>query len=226
MARISKADHARILELIDGQHRSAAEVAAEYGCTRANIYALLARLRRTSQPHTKVEPSALGLLDDVILPSCEDPPSRLAALAPVGQDHVHGDHAMEPAAASQARRLPASDDDARGLALTGHAPPQLAVAPRQPLDRPETRQSDPVVTPMTRRETTKKGAGIGAALAKPGVALMMRTADGEENLTPFRSLDDLLAAVKPILRAAARSSDAVWFSIQPVDLASLDSDAA
>ena len=69
-------------------------------------------------------------------------------------------------------------------------------------------------------------AGLGAALAKPGMALMMRTADGEENLTPFRSLDDLLSAVKPILRAAARSPDAVWFSIQPVDLAALDSDAA
>ena len=58
------------------------------------------------------------------------------------------------------------------------------------------------------------------------MALVMRTAEGEENMTPFRSLDDLLSAVKPILRAAARSPDAVWFSIQPVDLASLDSDAA
>ena len=53
----------------------------------------------------------------------------------------------------------------------------------------------------------------------------MRTPEGDENLTPFRSLDDLLSAVKPILRAAARSPDAVWFSIQPVDLATLDSDA-
>ena len=58
------------------------------------------------------------------------------------------------------------------------------------------------------------------------MALMMRTAEGDENLTPFRSLDDLLSAIKPILRAAARSPDAVWFCIQPVDLASLDSDAA
>jgi hypothetical protein len=71
-----------------------------------------------------------------------------------------------------------------------------------------------------------KGRGLGAALAKPGFGLAMRTAEGDENLTPFRSLDDLLSAVKPILRSAARSPDAVWFSIQPIDLATLESDAA
>ena len=54
----------------------------------------------------------------------------------------------------------------------------------------------------------------------------MRTAEGDESVTPFRSLDDLLSAVKPILRAAARSPDAVWFSIQSIDLAALESDAA
>jgi hypothetical protein len=54
----------------------------------------------------------------------------------------------------------------------------------------------------------------------------MRTADGEESLAPFRSLDDLLSAIKPILRASARSVDPVWFSLQPVDLSALDSDAA
>ena len=70
------------------------------------------------------------------------------------------------------------------------------------------------------------GAGLGAALAKPGFGLVMRTADGEDSMSPFRSLDDLLSAVKPILRAASRSPDTVWFSIQPIDLATLDSDAA
>jgi hypothetical protein len=55
---------------------------------------------------------------------------------------------------------------------------------------------------------------------------MMRTPEGEESLTPFRSLDDLLSAIKPVLRAAASSSEPVWFSLQPVDLASIDMDAA
>ena len=80
--------------------------------------------------------------------------------------------------------------------------------------------------PLVRPAGARRPGGVGAAQAKPGVGLMMRTVDGEENLTPFRSLDDLLSAVKPILRAAARSPDAVWFCIQPLDLASLDNDAA
>jgi transposase-like protein len=69
-------------------------------------------------------------------------------------------------------------------------------------------------------------ASLGAKLAKPGMGLMMRTADGEETMTPFRSIDDLLSAIKPMLRASARSPEPVWFSLQPVDLSTIDVDAA
>ncbi|MBX6746729.1 MAG: hypothetical protein IRY87_32245 [Acetobacteraceae bacterium] len=62
--------------------------------------------------------------------------------------------------------------------------------------------------------------------AKPGYALCMRTSDGDESSTPFRSLDDLLSAARPILRSAARSPDPIWFSIQSIDLADIDSEAA
>ncbi|MFT8247129.1 hypothetical protein [Roseomonas sp. BN140053] len=58
-----------------------------------------------------------------------------------------------------------------------------------------------------------------------GYALLMRTSDGEEAVNPFRSLEDLLAAAKPILRTAARSPEPIWFSIQQVDLNALDEDA-
>ncbi len=80
----------------------------------------------------------------------------------------------------------------------------------------------------TAREETARPAPstVGAKLAKLGVGLMMRTADGEETMTPFRSVDDLLSAIKPILRASARSPEPVWFSLQPVDLATIDVDAA
>jgi len=50
----------------------------------------------------------------------------------------------------------------------------------------------------------------------------MRTSDGEEAVHPFRSLDELLSAAKPILRTAARSPEPIWFSIQPVDLEALE----
>ena len=37
MARISKTDHPRILHLVDVDRRKVVEVAAEYGCTPANM---------------------------------------------------------------------------------------------------------------------------------------------------------------------------------------------
>jgi hypothetical protein len=52
----------------------------------------------------------------------------------------------------------------------------------------------------------------------------MRTSDGEEAVNPFRSLDELLSAAKPILRTAARSPEPIWFSIQQVDLNALEDD--
>ncbi len=83
--------------------------------------------------------------------------------------------------------------------------------------------SEPVALPARRPETK---AGVGGKLAKPGVGLCVRMPDGEDTLTPFRSLEDLLSAIKPILRATARNPETVWFSVQPVDLATIDSEAA
>jgi hypothetical protein len=82
--------------------------------------------------------------------------------------------------------------------------------------------------PEPTREQTRRPApaAVGAKLAKPGMGLVMRTPDGEETVTPFRSIDDLLSAIKPILRAGARSPEAVWFSLQRVDLSTVDVDAA
>ncbi len=77
-----------------------------------------------------------------------------------------------------------------------------------------------------RSEPSGKPGGIGARRAKGGIGLVTRTADGEETTVPFRSLDDLLSAIKPILREGARSPDPVWFSIQPVDLSEIEMDAA
>lgn len=71
-----------------------------------------------------------------------------------------------------------------------------------------------------------KRDGIGTALAKPGFGPLMRNADGEETLTPFRSLEDLLSAIKPVLRAVACCPDPLWFSIQPMNLATLADEAA
>jgi transposase-like protein len=82
--------------------------------------------------------------------------------------------------------------------------------------RQEVRRPSPAPAP----------GAVGGKLAKPGMGLLMRTPDGEETMTPFRSIDDLLSAIKPILRAGARSPEPVWFSLQPVDLSTIDMDAA
>jgi transposase-like protein len=190
MARIGKKDHAAILHMVDVENRKISEVAAEYGCSPANLYTLLGKLRRTAQAQDQSE-----------------------STTPPGRD--------------QAKIEPQEPRDAIP------APDLFAAAPESPQERPPTpapaaspARAPATVTELPRKGPIAKGGGVGATLAKPGFGLTMRTADGDENVTPFRSLEDLLSAVKPILRASARSQDAVWFCIQKIDLSMLEFDAA
>jgi transposase-like protein len=185
MARIKKEDHARILQLVDVERRAVREIAAEFGCTPANIYSLLTKLRRgasgPTQEDSETQPPLA--LEDGLAPEAAAAPAIVVPPPPA---------APEPPPAE------------RKVVTLERAP---AAPVREPMPRP---------APAT----------VGAKLAKPGMGLMMRTPDGEETMTPFRSLDDLLSAIKPILRAGARSPEPVWFSLQPVDLATIDVDAA
>ncbi len=202
LARIGKQEHARILRMVDGERRKVAEVAAEYGCTAANIYALLGKLRRAAPPAAEAISPGDEPVATPALPAAPPPPTPAPAIVTGGRDlfAVVGRTNGETAA-------------------------KLAAAPEQAVDAATATPARSVVTQLPAARRGERG-GVGATMAKPGMALVMRTGDGDDNLTPFRSLDDLLSAIKPILRAAARSPDAVWFSIQPVDLATLDSDAA
>ena len=181
--------------MVDGERRKVAEVAAEFGCTPANIYALLGKLRQA------------GTVDPV--------PETVAPPAIPAPD-------LFAAAATELPALPApAAKPAPALkAPVPKAPASKAPASKAPAPKVQAAVADPP------QRGPGKSRGVGAAAAKPGFGLVMRSAEGEEAMTPFRSLDDLLSAVKPILRAAARSPDAVWFSIQPIDLATLDGDAA
>lgn len=223
MARISKAEYPCILRMIDGEKRKVAEIAAEYGCTPANIYALLARLRRDVHAHAE------AIQDD--LPS---PHASASAPTPLNPDffavEVPTHEPAGPLVITGKRRSPDAGKTARGegekvLLERPETKPAAAAEKMTQPSVPNARPA-PVAIELSQVRDGKKANSIGASLAKPGMALVMRTAEGEENLTPFRSLDDLLAAVKPILRSAAHSPDAVWFSIQPVDLSLLDNDAA
>ncbi|MEJ1974868.1 MAG: hypothetical protein WDN49_01275, partial [Acetobacteraceae bacterium] len=218
MARISKEDHSTILRMVTVEQRKVAEVAAEYGCTTANIYALVGKLRRRS---TEGQAESANIQPPLALDLQAPPNAEMAARSspegtaepPALAPEISSDRLPEVAAASLA------PDDANVLAFARAAAPEedaVTAASSAP-----NSQACRVVPPGA-----GGGGTVGAKLAKPGFGLVMRTEDGEESLTPFRSLDDLLSAIKPILRASARSPEPVWFSLQPVDLATIDTDAA
>ncbi len=188
MARINKADHGIILRKVEVEERKIGEVAAEYGCSAANLYALLRKLRRAGVVPAPGEP--------------EDDAPKAA-----------------PASADAAGKVPV-DLFARAAPAAPPPRPAAPVTIARPAPPPRPAAD---ITPMPKAGGRN---GVGASLAKPGYALAMRSPEGDENLTPFRSLDDLLSAVKPILRAAAGNPEAIWFSIQQIDLATLDSFAS
>ena len=66
MARINKADHAIILRKVEVEECKISDVAAEYGCSAANLYALLRKLRRAG-----------------VQPAASEPEDEAAAAAPV-----------------------------------------------------------------------------------------------------------------------------------------------
>jgi len=185
--------------MVDVEERKVAEVAVAFGCTTANIYALLGKLRRAT---FKAE-----------------------------HDKSQKPLALETAEADEVPEAVGVQADGNVLAFERAAPvveakPVRAPAPRPapPMPQTQTQTQTQVEVPAELRDT--KVSKLGAKLAKPGVGLIMRTADGEESMSPFRSLDDLLSAIKPILRATARNPDPVWFSLQSVDLSAIEIDAA
>lgn len=190
MPRIAREEHARIRERVEVGGEKVAGVAASYGCTPANIYAILAKLRQAGEAGS-AEPVA----------SAADPapalPRPIAAAVP------------EPDMISAGPRVP-TEADPKGAPLEEPMPAKAVPVPVTP---------PPLPKPSASRERSPSPAPRGF---KAGHALMMRTGDGEEAVNPFRSLEDLLSAAKPILRNAARSPEPVWFSIQPVDLDALE----
>jgi hypothetical protein len=104
------------------------------------------------------------------------------------------------------------------------------VALNDPQPEPSTLPVLPPASALNGNSPSRRPAANGAAkrgtaaAAKTGIGLCLRTADGDESITPFRSLEDLLSAVKPVLRTAARSAEPIWFSLQSVDLATLNDD--
>lgn len=197
MARIAREEHAAIRRRVDMDGERVADIAAAYGCTPANIYTILAKLRRQDGPATG------GAAPAEATPEAAPSPAPLpapAAAAPADLFEVPAE-LPAPAVPVPVARPPAAKP---AETKAGKAGPQEAAAP------PKAAVSPP------------KAQASKAPPRKPGYALLMRSSDGEEAVNPFRSLDELLSAAKPILRTAAHSPEPVWFSIQQVDLDTLD----
>jgi hypothetical protein len=206
MARIARSDHPKILEAVDVKGRKVGDVAADYGCTPANIYAILTRLRSTGDVAPD-QPAPAALLTTPEPPKPAAKPAKAKAAPKT---------ATNAAAQDLFTGTPAPSGKSTGSAKQSPFPAQPPVKSAGPVS--------PATPPLSKGATGRAG-GVGAKTAKPGFGLLIRSAEGEDALTPFRSLEDLLSAVKPILRTAARSPDTIWFAIQPVDLATIEIDA-
>jgi len=119
--------------------------------------------------------------------------------------------------------LPAPAEPAAVLPGPAMAPRLMAAVPEETPPRLTEERGEQRAEQHAERPA---GRPLGARLAKPGMGLVTRSADGDESVMPFRSLDDLLSAIKPILREGARSPEPVWFSLQAIDLGAIEADAA
>ncbi len=209
MPRIPREEHATIVRRVDVEGHKVAEVAAAYGCTPANIYAILSKLRRQTAGEAAPAPAPPG------------PVTADADAAPVAERATTADLFAAPPA-----RPP---EPVPSLPLASNAPDLPPTEPERP---PPTSPSEPARTEpkpravppgrAARTAASKPAAPVSPPRAsKAGYALLMRTSDGEEAVNPFRSLEELLSAAKSLLRTAARSPEPIWFSIQQVDLDTL-----
>jgi hypothetical protein len=209
MPRIPREEQATIRHRVDVEGQKVADVAAAYGCTPANIYAILAKLRRQNVQNTGEVVSSPSVAAAA--------PTPVPAVAAV--DDLFGALAeADPAPAAPAVMVPVAPEPP--ASVNDKASPSAAAAS----DLSPARLPSPIPTRSGRVGAASKSS-VPAPPPRPskaGYALLMRTSDGEEAVNPFRSLDELLAATKPILRTAARSPEPIWFSIQQVDLDALE----
>ena len=92
----------------------------------------------------------------------------------------------------------------------------LFAAPGEPEAALPPPAPPPILPPSAARPPVK------APALKSGMGLKMRTAEGEDSIVPFKSIEDLLSGIKPYLRDAARAPEPMWFCLERIDLAAFD----
>ncbi|HEY2134098.1 MAG TPA: hypothetical protein VGH36_14185 [Acetobacteraceae bacterium] len=230
MARIAKSEHATIQRLVEVERKKVPEIAAEYGCTPANIYAILTRLRcpgpaaandPTPVVEAEVETVANAVTEEMpeeaTPPTLQAPFELVVANGPGRKGRAPRDGQKRRAAPEQAP----APEPAPLLEVAEATPAPAPIPPAPPAAIPlAAKPPAETVTPAVRNAS--RNAAAPKARLKSGYGLCTRSPEGDDSITPFRSLEDLLSAVKPILRASANAPEPVWFSIQPMDLADID----
>jgi hypothetical protein len=233
MARIAKSEHATIQRLVEVERKKVPEIAAEYGCTPANIYAILTRLRRPgpaaandAAPVLEEEAETIAEAVTEEMPEAATPPASQAPFELV----VMNGQGRKGRAPREGQKRRAAQEQAPApepallleVAEAPPAPAPIPVAPPAPPAAipPAAKPPAETVAPVAR--SASRNATAPKARLKSGYGLCTRSPEGDDSITPFRSLEDLLSAVKPILRASANAPEPVWFSIQPMDLADID----
>jgi hypothetical protein len=234
MARIARDEYPTIQHLVNVEGRKVVEVAASYGCTPANIYAILGKARRLA--------GEAGTQPNLTSPATQGPAAAEApAVAPVIAAaasiqaspadlfaDLPGDAAPPQGASARTDEVPTSGGQSTAVGPTPvvEVPAPETRAPERVAAAPPPAPASAPSGPAGREASAASRAPRGAARNGKGrgIALLMRTSDGEETTHPFRSLEELLSASKPILRSAARSSEPIWFSIQEADLDALAAD--
>ncbi len=226
MAKIPQEMHAAIRRQVDDEGRKVAEVATEYGCTAANIYAILAKVRRQDGGHsgagspvpTRNTPTAVKVAKTQKVKTASDEIALIDLFAAFGEEEQPPP--PTPAVAPAKKAGPSKPSKASA----DRPAPKLEAAKPKPS---QAQSASPALGQPDRKETATRAVASSASTVKgkPGYALIMRTVDGEETVNPFRSLDELLSASKLLLRTAVRSAEPIWFSIQQVDLELLTEDS-
>ena len=203
MARIPREEHATIRQRVDVEGQKVAEVAAAYGCTPANIYAILTKQRRQGDQDAGASAPAPA-------------PVRVDPAPAIPTDLFAGE--IE----ESSRSVSPIVDVLQPKPTT--AVPEISGLPAVSIPEPPPRSAGTAVPEAGRGKTAprRKVSPSTPSKGKTGYGLLMRTSDGEEAVHPFRSLEELLSAAKPILRTAARSAEPIWFSIHQVDLDTLE----
>jgi hypothetical protein len=197
MARIAKSEHATIQRLVEVERKKVPEIAADYGCSPANIYAILTRLRRPSPDAVNdAAPVALRIRASMVVMDDRTTPPRTYGASPAGPRPATSGRGS--AARDGQKRRPTPDQ-----ATAPEAAPLLDVAEAAPMPIPAPPPlpapiaiTPPAVSPTT--QTASRNASAPKARLKSGYGLCTRSPEGDDSIMPFRSLEDLLSAVKPM----------------------------